>query len=224
MIEKMRTWALTAMIVSIAISALLGLLILIRAISKILWSQEAAGWMQAIFSVVAIYGAFLLSSQQHKRDLLAEQVRQQHEASEANDDELAVRTLAVRNLVQVAYSGLESADKLIDLAVGSEPAWEKDKYVTHMGHTRAVLDSLITPDTEHLALITALNVARTLNQVGNDMQHLGGTKREEVLLRSRDAVASAYALVGRLTNIQSKMLDLCRQRGIPVEIDDFRRT
>lgn len=210
------------MIATIAALALIGVLLLLRALSATLWSQEAAGWVQALGSIAAIYGAFALSREQHRKDALAEAARRGHDAYKADNEEFSARTLAVRNLVQVAYAGLESGKKLIDHAGSDEPVWESEKYAAHIDQTRAVLDALVAPNTEHLALLTALNVSRTLNQVRYDMQYINGTKRDEVIKRCTEAINDAYSFVGRLANIQAEMIELCAARGIPIQIHDFR--
>ena len=220
--NRIYRWACTSLIVSIGLLSSLGVLLLIRAVSGILWSQEAAGWIQAIGSIAAIYGAFALSRDQHRKEALAEKSRREHEEYKSDNAELAARTLAIRNLVQIAYTGISSAQSLIAVSRSGGLPWDAEKHSTHIDQSRVVLDSLIGPNTEHLALITALNVSRTLSQVRNDMQYLGGTMHEEFLLTSTNSINNAYSMVGRLADIQTKMIEKCRKRGIPIDLDDFK--
>jgi hypothetical protein len=53
----------------VATPALVGIVLLLRAAEKPLWTQEAAGWVQAIGSIAAIWFAYL-SGQKQARDAL----------------------------------------------------------------------------------------------------------------------------------------------------------
>jgi uncharacterized membrane protein len=64
MLEKVRLWSEVLLLACISACALIAVLLFIRATSTILWSEEAAGWMQAIGSVIAIVVAWMAVSYQ----------------------------------------------------------------------------------------------------------------------------------------------------------------
>lgn len=62
--RKLLGWAEALLVFSISALAFLGVLLLLRALGEPLWSGEAAGWTQAIGSIVAIFAAFLVADRQ----------------------------------------------------------------------------------------------------------------------------------------------------------------
>jgi len=67
MIKRIHAWACAGFVISISALSLIGVLLLIRALSCILWSQEAAGWVQAVGSIAAIFVAGQIASWQVKK-------------------------------------------------------------------------------------------------------------------------------------------------------------
>lgn len=146
--DRLRNILMNSMIGVVVVLSLMGMTLMIRASS--LWSQEAAGWAQAIGSVAAIFGAYFLGERQAKAALavVAETdrivVRRKNDAILALVDTAVNATLRVRQafdkegftvlLLHVNYDE-KIMESLID-ALGSVPAYELGTFNSVAAYSR----------------------------------------------------------------------------------------
>ena len=183
--------------------------------------QDWAAWVQAVGSIVAIYGSFRIASRQHKQERAADRIRRDEEKQDDLDSVVQARTLAIRNVVQVATHALQTAEIAIGHCRAPQAKWEAEPFLSKMDQLRMVLDSLITPTTEHLAVLSALQISQMLVLTSSDMRNLGGAMNAQLLERSTKRIEEGYVFLGRLIELQRKLDDLCRERGIPLAIEDL---
>lgn len=183
--------------------------------------SDWASWVQAVGAVGAILITFSLARSQHRHERKLDEERQRDERNVQLDAQLLGRTVAVQNAVQIASFSLHAALGLVHAVRDEEPIWEHAQHTVQLEKLRTVLDSMISPSTEHLVVLSALNVALVITQTLADMSSVGGSMTEDLLKRSEDRINEAYDMLGRLIGLQGKLVDTCRSRGIPLEISDF---
>lgn len=178
-------------------------------------------WVQAVGSVMAIVVAIIIAQEQHARDRKLDEQRRKEEQDGELDRQLLARALAVSNVVQVASHSLHAALTLVTRCKEDAAHWEREPYLNKMSQLAAVLNSLITPMTEHLAVLSALEISEILEQTRSDMSNLGGAMGPELLARSEKRINEGYDFLARLIGLKGRLDDMCRARGLPLEIEDF---
>jgi len=121
-----------SVIVSVIASlSLIGVLLLIRALSTVLWSQEAAGWVQAVGSIAAIFGAFLLANVQHAND---RKLQRENDESETQKKYEIIRGILVR--VKTRVDAIERFRKRNEFQIA------KEEYVAKLRATAPLIEAL----------------------------------------------------------------------------------
>jgi hypothetical protein len=184
--------------------------------------SDWAAWVQAVGSIAAIAGAFQIAQSQHKREHQQALDRADEDRQAAINAELVVRTTAIQNLVQVASHALLSATHLVDKTESGTPPWDAGQYASHVEQIRVVLDSMISPSTNNLAVVASLQISLILTQIKADMQNAGGSMRDELIERSRTRVLDGYDFLTNLINLQNSLIEICKRRGALLTIDDLR--
>jgi hypothetical protein len=184
--------------------------------------SDWAGWVQAVGSIVAIAGAFLISHLQYKKELQREEVRRQEARRDDLDVKLLARTYAARNLVQVSSHALDSALKLVTVYKEGWTPWEAEKNAVRVEHLRAILDRLVVATADPISVLAALGISQVLSQTQTDMNNTGGGMTVELIERSTKRVNDGFDLLNRLLGIERKLTDMCTARQLPLEADDLR--
>lgn len=216
-IRKYLTWILAC---GVGVAALAGL----REIGQYYNpKQEAwAAWVQAVGSIAAILGSFMILRIQHQTERANDRARRDEQEGDAKDGALAARATAVRNILQITSYSLQSAGTLVRLLREGAPQWEAEKYMSQIFQLRAVLDSIIKSDTDHIAMISALDISMILTELHNDIRHIGGSTTGQILDRCQARIDTGVEFLDRLINLKDELITLCQQRNIPLEIADFR--
>jgi hypothetical protein len=208
---------------AMALLLFIATMIIIRwVVGFVTWSTLDSGWAQAIGSVAAIVGAFLLARQQYEKERTADLVRRQNEIADDLDAQLQARALAVRNVVQVATYALETARLGVAHSRHNPAKWEAESFLLKADQLRQVLDSLISPATEYLAVVSALQISQILVLNHADIKNIGGAMTTQLLDRSDKRLEEGNQFLANLIQLQTKLDDMCRSRGLPLEIEDFR--
>lgn len=183
--------------------------------------SDWAAWVQAVGSIAAIIGSFRIARRQHEHERAADRERRRDEMQGALDEQLRARTLAVRNVVQVATHALDTVRLGVAHVRASQGRWEADAFLLKADQLRQVLDSLITPATEHLAVVSALQISQIVVLTHADMKNTGGAMTQQLVSRSDDRIVEGYRTLENLIQLQARLVAMCRSRGIPLEIEDF---
>ncbi|MBY0237895.1 MAG: hypothetical protein K2X55_01125 [Burkholderiaceae bacterium] len=173
--------------------------------------SDWASWVQAIGSIGAIVGAFAIAQSQHAR-----------ERTKAVDAELIARTLAIRNMVQIASFSLEAAEHLVRDKQNAFNEWMADQHATRIDRLCAILDSLITPQTNHIAVLAALHISTTLIQVQHHMRHTGGAMSGTLFSECEDRITDAHRYLQELIMLQHNLEAMCTDRRVPMCDEDLR--
>lgn len=185
-------------------------------------ASDWAAWVQAVGSIAAIAGAFRIAQRQYEEDRTADQARRNDEMQDGLDKQLQARALAVRNVVQVATYALETARLGVAHSRLSPQKWIADGFLLKADQLRQILDSLITAGTEHLAVVSALQISQILVLNQANIKNIGGALTEQLLNECDRRIEEGYTFLGNLIQLKTKLDDMCRARGLPLEIDDFR--
>jgi len=188
----------------------------------VLTASEWASWIQAVGSIVAIAGAFLISHRQYKKELQREERARQEARRDDLDAKLLARTYAARNLVQVATHALDSALKLVTVYKEGWTPWEAEKNAVRVEHLRAILDRLIIATADPISVLAALGISQVLSQTQTDMNNTGGGMTAELIERSTKRVNDGFDLLNRLLVMERKLTNMCMERRLPLEADDLR--
>lgn len=209
---------------------MLGTLVIAFLLVDLVWLGRAfdlgksdwAAWVQAIGSIAAIFGAFIIANGQLKRDREADQRRRQDETDARVSLGLQARARAVKNMVEITTRSLNTASALVTLTENRLPQWEVAPYLLQIGQLQSVVGSMITPDTEPPAVVAALELLETLTQVAALIQNPDASTSEQLLRRTRTRIIEANYYLGTLTALQNKLDTACRERGLPLDTKDFR--
>ncbi|AKU21196.1 hypothetical protein ACZ75_06600 [Massilia sp. NR 4-1] len=196
--------------------------LILYALGALGWgTPDWAAWVQAVGSIAAIVGAFLISHQQHMKAQAAEKARQKAEQKKAEDTELHARTLAAKNVVQVGSHAMEMLRGLVDSRQVDKPAWETEKYEARADQLRSILDACVAPGTDHVTAVAALAISHAITMILADMKNVGGAMTQEITMRCDQRVEDAHAFLCRLINLSAMLIAKCKARGIPLESDEF---
>lgn len=179
---------------------------------KGLESSDAAGWMQAIGALAAIAGAFRIMQIQNTSERLRETERRAREGRAIEDEELAARLLAVRNTVQVATHALYVMRNSVDNARYPARTYVTDRYGARMGPVSKILDGFITPKSQHIAVIAALNISLAIAAVQENLARTGGSLTEELFGKCEEKIAEAELMLADLIELQGQLLIEQNQR------------
>ena len=212
---------------SMVLSALLAVVLISCLISLgqryELSKSDWASWVQAIGAILAIAGAFGVASWQYDQARADEARRFVREKEDVRNAAIYARALAVRNTVQVATYALDNAREIVLRVRENQGLPEADSYFARTDHLRTVLDTHITPAAEHLAVVSALGISQVLAQVHSDMRRLPEIGRDVALQRCDKHLQRGDDLLMRLVDFQIRLDELCRDYGLPLEINDLRR-
>jgi hypothetical protein len=214
----------------IAIMSLWGLFALHQGVNALMKAHNWVGldasawasWVQAVGSIAAILGAYHLAQNQHRHDREIELAHRQQQTDDELDAQMKARLSVVRNLVHVAGHSLGTARTAVMLAENRGVTWELDSHLAKLDQLRTILDSLIAPTTENLAVISALEISEVLALTYADLHNLGGAAAEHLVERSKKRVSDGYEFLSKVVNLQFRLQEQCRSRGIKLEIVDVR--
>lgn len=187
-----------------------------------LGKSDWASWVQAIGSIGAIGGAFAIARSQHDKERQLDKAREAAERRKTLDTELLARTLAIKNMVQVCTFATDAARDMTAVYTGGQPIWKGDQYSAQIDRARSILDAMIAPQTDHLAVIAALSISALVGGIQSNLKNAGGSMAHTLLDESVVKVLEAYRFLDNLLKLQAKLLDICTARGLPLESIDFR--
>jgi hypothetical protein len=219
--KKFAEWYFAFLIVFVFSFMVVALCGVLEDPKKGLASAEAASWVQAFGSIGAIGGAFLIAQSQHKKERVVEIDRRLAEQVSNENTELMMRTLAAKNMVQIATQALDVMRHVLIQKRNNLAADVMDLEQSRIDQLRTILDSFATPNTNHIALVAALEIGRRLTQTQADLPQLGGGMTESILTKIHHRIDDSQAFLDRLISLQNKLEDKCRARGLPLESDDF---
>ncbi|MEX0142028.1 hypothetical protein MRBLMS1_002871 [Massilia sp. LMS1-1-1.1] len=181
-------------------------------ISKTISPSEWAAWVQAVGSIAALLitgGLFLL--------------QREVEDQKAEDARLQSRTIAAQNVTSVAFQAVQA---MSDAANEHEAATEHGAFeesATRLDHLRAVLDSFITPATDHVCVTASLHLGLLLTQARADFQNHNHNygMLDHIHTRSAERVRKAEKFRDRLIDHKSRLISKCNERGIILSGNDI---
>lgn len=151
MYAKILKWVEAIVLTVGSLAALVVLLMLIRYMGDTLWSQEAAGWAQAIGSVIAIYSTFYLFQKQRR-----------YEQKEVQDRYVLQEYEFARMLENIVMAAGEAS-------TNAASKWAKQEECTaalaRMDAMRGVLHSYLRPEQGLDLQPTLLEIDRLMVEV-----------------------------------------------------------
>jgi len=185
-------------------------------------SSDAAGWVQSIGVIAAIVGAFQIAQMQHAKERMLDEARRKSEIKDREDADIFARTLAAKNMVQVATQAVGVLAHVVLVARDPTTIYEIGDHRDRLLQLRVMIDGLISASTDHIAVVSALNLSRLMTQTLSDISQIGGTMTELLLSRCQARSLEATDLVSRLCELQTRLVELCQKRGISLDSRDFK--
>jgi len=169
-------------------------------------SSDAAGWMQAIGSIAAIIGAFRIVQIQHASERNLEIERRASSAIAERGAALTKRILALRNAIQVATQAIDAMRNAVDNARYPERTYDVDQYRERLEPIAKILDSFVTPQANHIAVLTALNISLSIAAVLGDLKRTGGGMTDQLLARCDLRINESEETLENLINLNNELL------------------
>lgn len=213
-ISNLKKWSLGFICGAIFCFLISGLSVAI--LRKGLESSDAAGWMQAIGSLAAILGAFAIAENQHRIGRELDKQRAQDQGKMERDSALLSRARAVRNLVQVATQAQAAARSIIAIKKDALNAYTEENFSGRIDALIAILDGFVRAETDHVAVVAALNISMALAKTQADLNLVGGSMTETLLKKCDERTNDAEVFLINLVNLQATLLDQCRVGGIDI--------
>lgn len=191
----------------------------------IAWSDmkasDWAAWVQAVGAIAAIIGAFQIAQRQHAEERILDERRRIESARDRENADIFARTLAAKNMVQVATQAIDALDSVVKVARDPTLIYEIGDYRERLGQLRELIDGLITASTDHIAVVAALNLSRYMTQTISDTANTGGAMSEMLLQRCEKRALDATNFVANLYGLQARLISLCADREISLDARDF---
>jgi hypothetical protein len=175
------------------------------------WNKsEWASWVQAIGSIAAllITGFLFL-------------IQRRSEMTRALDADLFSRTLAAKNIASIAYQAVSVMDHAANEHETDTEHGVFEESAARMDHIRAILDNFVTPQTDHIASVAALQLGLFLTQASADFRNHNDAVLDHIISRSRRRVQDAERFRDRLIGHQNQLIEKCERRGIRISSQDF---